>query len=506
MFKNLEMNKTLTKQDAAPPFGAKSKPRLGARIRGAVLARLTKPDEWIAEATKYADQHDMVKAIEVNANGLSCFPKNRELLIQSAELAVADRDFGRAAKLWRSVETQYPQHVFAYEVQMNLARKAKDLEEARRIIAAAESNIAEHGEKLRLLADLAGTYNAIKFKSESRSDWFDALRETLSAHMRGIAPGTKDRFLLLANPLLMSSPVRIRLAKDLISLGFYASAGELIQKLQALADPDFKEQPLLDDLSARLEAEKTATPANGRGRILMRGLEDLSDGGIGEALLSRVDGADSLTISFHPDVLNPEIGAAVLGRYVQGHNSHHLCLTDKNERAFFFGISSFGGDREGTVHRIRKLVAELGNPRVLVVGKSFSGFVALDMAIGLGADAFLGTGIRTNLSQTRPSADQAGLRLRRAEVEHPDLLIDLKPKLSQSQYPRVMHLYFGENNEMIRAHAEHLADLTRANLHPIRGYGGKKTFAAMLTRGMLPAAIEQLYEAPTTPQPKAKTK
>ncbi|CUH78262.1 alpha/beta fold hydrolase [Tropicibacter naphthalenivorans] len=166
-----------------------------------------------------------------------------------------------------------------------------------------------------------------------------------------------------------------------------------------------------------------------------------------------------------------------------------IYLKDPNRLFFCNGLPSMGGTLDSTIEGLRAKIAEYGEGRkVTVLGSSAGGYAALLYGVLLGADRVISlSGPSTALREVGDTIKDRRVRaiLHRLEQHTTPESRDIRLQIERAGYCPQLDLVYGENNRLDRAHAELLADLPQATLHPIKGFDGHNTIAYLTDNGLL---------------------
>ena len=99
------------------------------------------------------------------------------------------------------------------------------------------------------------------------------------------------------------------------------------------------------------------------------------------------------------------------------------------------------------------------------MGFSAGGYAGLMLASAIRASGFLGFSVRTDLSADLPVPRDRYVERESLRAAVPERLIDLRPVLHASGWPKRGTLYYGELNAIDSAHAKHLAGLPNFTVH-----------------------------------------
>jgi hypothetical protein len=172
---------------------------------------------------------------------------------------------------------------------------------------------------------------------------------------------------------------------------------------------------------------------------------------------------------------------------------HVLYLHDYSGMMFLNGVESAAPGYEATLALIRRVAKDVEAGRTFVMGFSAGGFAGLRIAADLGAESFLGFGIRTDMStgSTLPRADYD--EYVREHCRDPGMLIDLRPYLAARGSPGRIRLIAAQGAKYDVAHAEHLRGLPNVEIGYLTQYQHHNVMPGLLARGLLPDVLEGFF-------------
>jgi hypothetical protein len=174
----------------------------------------------------------------------------------------------------------------------------------------------------------------------------------------------------------------------------------------------------------------------------------------------------------------------VLHQFLRRFEHHIIYLSDHTGHMYLNGLDSCGGSHDSLVAALRRTTAELGVECIHVMANSAGGFAGMRAALDLGAESFLGTGIRTDLtpgSRLPPGAvfGTAVQRCRDAKM-----LVNLRTLIEKAPAPPRIHLYCGANHTLDRAHAENLRGLPTVEVNVLEDESAHDIIGTLVGRGM----------------------
>ncbi|PWJ12921.1 tetratricopeptide repeat protein [Jannaschia seohaensis] len=168
-----------------------------------------------------------------------------------------------------------------------------------------------------------------------------------------------------------------------------------------------------------------------------------------------------------------------------------LFLRDHSYRLFIGGVGSLAPDREGTIEALRHELVALKTERLIVVGQSSGGFSALRYGRELGAAEIYGFGIPSSIERflTGPDSRARALigKLRRT---FPPEDLDLRTILPQIPSRAPIELYYGEDRDTDRGHAEDLEGMEGVTLHPQAGFNAHQVMPRLIADGRFQRWLE----------------
>ena len=163
------------------------------------------------------------------------------------------------------------------------------------------------------------------------------------------------------------------------------------------------------------------------------------------------------------------ISLPILHCYLAAHDCSVLYLRDASNRMYLHGVASTGPDFAALEAAVRRSAEERGIGDIRIMGFSSGGYAGLLLASLIGASAYLGFSIRTDLDpKSALPLDRLATRIGSAD-DTPDLLQDLKGVVLQTKAPRRGVLYYGEAAVIDAAHAQHMRDVPGFILKPLKG-------------------------------------
>jgi hypothetical protein len=184
----------------------------------------------------------------------------------------------------------------------------------------------------------------------------------------------------------------------------------------------------------------------------------------------------------------------VLYHFLRKFDAHVIYLSDHSGTMYLNGLDSVDGGYPGLLTRIGELIDDLGVDRTFVMGSSSGGFMGLRAACDIGADAFLGLGIKTDVTPN-------GLPISQYEAKavgvcrDAGLAINLRTYLAARRQPRRIALYAGDGASIDVAHAENLRGLPNVELFYLQQYSKHMVIPGLLARGQFAGVLQRFLAA-----------
>lgn len=177
-----------------------------------------------------------------------------------------------------------------------------------------------------------------------------------------------------------------------------------------------------------------------------------------EAVLHVAKGARTLLVVFGTMFNDFWVSYPVL-HCLLPHDVSILYLKDPRELLYLGGLATYGEGFQALCAGVRGVADQLGITDIRVTGYSSGGYGGLMFAGAIGARAYLGFSIRTDLNpDTNLRLDRYSRRAELRQAVGP-MLRDLKPLLAEQRGPELGVLYYGDGTEIDAGHARHLEDL-----------------------------------------------
>ena len=217
-----------------------------------------------------------------------------------------------------------------------------------------------------------------------------------------------------------------------------------------------------------------------------------------EATLAKNDKSDGrLVVAFTGADRKFWMSLHVLYHYLSKFDVHVLYLHDHSSAMFLNGLDSVAPGYTAMLDLVRGVMRDVGARQTFIMGFSAGGFSGLRAASDLNADAFLGFGIRTDVSKasTLPLSDYVAFARRHCRA--PQMLIDLRPYLAARKSPTRVRLISAEGAKHDVAHAEHLRGLPNVEIGYLPAYNQHNVMPGLIARGLFPNVLGELFGVPT---------
>jgi hypothetical protein len=165
---------------------------------------------------------------------------------------------------------------------------------------------------------------------------------------------------------------------------------------------------------------------------------------------------------------------------------------DATQRVFFFGAEGIAGNIEGVAAYIARFPEVANASRVLTLGTSGGGMVALRTALAIGAHGSLTFGAKTILGRPAPNVPDIELeRLARFTANLPLDDRDLRAAWPDDRYLQAT-MFYGTGYAPDKAHAWRLADRPGVVLSPVENTMDHDAFTPSLESGAFDEALDRL--------------
>ena len=215
-----------------------------------------------------------------------------------------------------------------------------------------------------------------------------------------------------------------------------------------------------------------------------------------EVLLRRKPGAKRVIIVFTGIAFRFWLSLNALHLFLRKLDAHVIYLSDHHASMFVNGIGSVGFGYDKLLAMLREQLRELDPRTVYILATSAGGFVGLRAAMDLKAECFAGMSIRTTLDPGSPIQTSPFERYVIQVCRYPEMLIDLRPMVEASEYPRRIQLYCGDHNKIDIAHARNLAGIPRVEVRQIPGYRLHDAISGLIARGHFQHMLRDFVSGP----------
>jgi hypothetical protein len=178
-----------------------------------------------------------------------------------------------------------------------------------------------------------------------------------------------------------------------------------------------------------------------------------------EAVLVPAKGSRTLLVVFSTMYSDFWLSYPVLHCLLPTDTTSILYLKDPREMIYLRGLVTYGSTFRHLCAGVRRTAEELSIDDIRVMAFSSGGYPALLLATLVGASAYLGFSIRTDLSPTSPFPNHRYVERGFMKEAFDEMMFDLKPVLAEREAPKLGILYHGSEMEIDALHAKHLADL-----------------------------------------------
>lgn len=209
-----------------------------------------------------------------------------------------------------------------------------------------------------------------------------------------------------------------------------------------------------------------------------------------EAILCAVPRSRKLLVVFASMYGDFWISLPVLHCLLPSESTTVLYLKDPANMMFLCGLKHFGPGFDALCAGIRAVAAERAIDDIRVMGFSSGGFGGLLAATRVGASAYLGLSVRTDLDPRSALANDRYASRDGLRAAAPDLMVDLKPVLEKSAFPRLGVLYYGARNRIDAAHARHLEGVRNFKVNGLPD-ARHNTVMSLLAEGRFDAVIRK---------------
>lgn len=296
---------------------------------------------------------------------------------------------------------------------------------------------------------------------------------TLGGRARKIA----DAFLAGRTPPFDSEQLRAWLN----ACDWLVESGELQAAKAALGILD-QHQPGLEWVTSMADLLERAPPPS-------VDAPDLQDDLSRDVQIVSRPGADTALILFCGAKHRVGMPLPLIHRWLARLGTSLIYVRDFHGLCYLNGIASLGSDRKATLEALRGILEDLGARRAICLGCSGGGFGAMLYALELGGDT-ISLGSPTNMEPAFNQHMNYAAVVQELKAAFPDEDLDLRRRIEAAARPSRALIVYGDRNWNERIHAEHMAGLAGARLHPVTGYKGHATAAELIRRGEFVPLLE----------------
>jgi hypothetical protein len=213
-----------------------------------------------------------------------------------------------------------------------------------------------------------------------------------------------------------------------------------------------------------------------------------------EVLVKRRPGGKRAIIVFTGIVRRFWLSLNALHVFLRRFDAHVIYLNDHSGAVFMNGLQSVGPGYESLLGMLREQLTLLAARDVYVLATSGAGFVGLRVAVDLEAEAFAGMSIRTDLSPSSPIQTSPFERFIIGACRDPGMLIDLRPVVEASKFPRRIQLYTGDENRTDVAHTENLRGIPRVEINYLESHKRHDAVSALIARGTFTEVLKRFVD------------
>ncbi|WP_373504120.1 hypothetical protein [Aestuariivirga sp.] len=165
---------------------------------------------------------------------------------------------------------------------------------------------------------------------------------------------------------------------------------------------------------------------------------------------------------------------------------------DETQRLFLFGADGIASDVDGVAAHIAQIPEVANASKVLTLGTSGGGLIAVRAALAMRAQGCLTFGAKTILGRPAPNVPDLGLeRLAQFAACLPPRDRDLRKAWSDNKYLHAT-MFYGEDHAPDVAHAQRIADRKGVDLRPVPHVREHDVFTPTLESGTFEVALDCL--------------
>jgi pimeloyl-ACP methyl ester carboxylesterase len=203
-------------------------------------------------------------------------------------------------------------------------------------------------------------------------------------------------------------------------------------------------------------------------------------------------GSNRLVIVYSTAWNNFDISFPFLHCLIASHADCIIYVKNQGRGMYATGNDEYGNSIDEMSSSICDLIAGMNPSRVSVLGFSGGGYAALHLAAKLSADAFLGIGVRTDLSRNSAFPRVPGRTAPCESDYNNNTLVNMKDMPEIAGIKRAV-LYFGDRDESDREHALNMAGLPNFSIYGVK-QGSHNLVMDFLIRGQLQEVLYNILD------------
>jgi len=213
-----------------------------------------------------------------------------------------------------------------------------------------------------------------------------------------------------------------------------------------------------------------------------------------EVLVRRRSGSTRTIVVFTGVALRFWLSLNALHVFLRRLDANVIYLSDHTAAMYVNGLQSIGPGYGPMIEMLRKEIAKLHTTSLHVLATSAGGFAGLRAALDLEADTFAGMSIRSDLSPTSSIRMSVFERYVIKVCRYPEMLVDLRPLVERSDFPRRILLYTGDHSKTDIAHTNNLRGIPRVDITQIENCRQHDVVSDMIARGTFMQMLARLIE------------
>jgi Alpha/beta hydrolase family len=286
-------------------------------------------------------------------------------------------------------------------------------------------------------------------------------------------------------------PIKDRLdgTYELLRYGYIDNARDAVERLR-VTEPGVMRVDWLADAAARTEIyHRDSFDA-------MNGVESTTVYGLPEPI--NVRAPTDVMIARAPDAKQVMIAFGGFSEafwvpppFLELPNCHVVVLRDARRLFHLAGVEGLGADYAESVAGLKKLIADLGVSKVVLVGSSAGGYAALRYALDLDVRGVLAISPVTQINAgEKELAQYPGLRpIARTQ---PEMMLDLVPLYQEHPNPPKVIIVWGDKHPLDTQQATRMKVLPNVVLEPMRGFAGHPAWVKLLADQQLDPLLRRL--------------